>query len=282
MRRAEAGVTLARKLGHPFTFAVRPTVSCPAPFLPARPRSTRELTAEVMTISAKQNFPMLLNQAAIIQGWALAGPGSRRRGPSLKSGRECSSGRPWGRSWSSRISSAYSPRPIRRADRLTEGLDVLTEALSVADRIGEEGFWEAELYRLRGERCSTPALVTFIPRGRVVPESDRRRRRAALKGAGAAVGDKSRSTVQQQGRGRGRGPGRSPDHPRLVHRGLRHAGSERGTYVAGHVDEWGCVEADDLHNDPGARHRPAGVGSPRAAAGRAGRSAVLHSPPRTP
>src|SRR2546426_4395265 len=37
-----------------------------------------------------------------------------------------------------------------------------------------------------------------------------------------------------------------------------------------------------LHNDPGARHRPAGVGSPRAAADRAGRSAVRHSHPRTP
>src|SRR6266542_4406028 len=37
-----------------------------------------------------------------------------------------------------------------------------------------------------------------------------------------------------------------------------------------------------LRHDPGARHRPAGVGSPRAPAGRAGRSAVLHSPPRTP
>ena len=31
--------------------------------------------AEVMTISAKQNFPMLLNQATMIQGWALAEQG---------------------------------------------------------------------------------------------------------------------------------------------------------------------------------------------------------------
>ena len=35
-------------------------------------------------------------------------------------------------------------------------------------------------------------------------------------------------------------------------------------------------------DDPAARHRPAGVGSPRAAPDRAGRSALLHSHPRTP
>jgi hypothetical protein len=36
-----------------------------------------------------------------------------------------------------------------------------------------------------------------------------------------------------------------------------------------------------LRNDPAARHRPAGVGSSRAAPDRAGRSAVLRSHPRT-
>src|SRR5580700_9331327 len=35
-------------------------------------------------------------------------------------------------------------------------------------------------------------------------------------------------------------------------------------------------------NDPSPRHRPAGVGSPRAAADHCGRSAVLHASPRTP
>src|SRR2546425_9751531 len=40
-----------------------------------------------------------------------------------------------------------------------------------------------------------------------------------------------------------------------------------------------------LHNDPGARHRPAGVGSPRAAADRARRTAAPSSekpPPQNP
>jgi predicted ATPase len=102
-----------------------------------------------MALSAKQNFPMLLNQATIIQGWALAELGHAveaiaqiRHGMSewKAMGQELE--------WShflGLLAEAY-----RRADRPDEGLEILTEALSVAERIGE-GFWEAELYRLRGE-----------------------------------------------------------------------------------------------------------------------------------
>jgi predicted ATPase len=111
--------------------------------------STRELTAEVMAISAKQDFPMLLHQASMIQGWALAAQGHAdeaiaqiRQGmaewKAMGQELECSH-------FFGLLAEAYG-----EAGRYDEGLEIVAEALAVAGRIGE-GFWEAELYRLRGE-----------------------------------------------------------------------------------------------------------------------------------
>ncbi len=164
MRRAEAGVTLARKLGHPFTFAFALLFLAQLHSYRHEADSTRELTAEVMAISAKQNFPMLLNQAAIIQGWALAD-----QGHAVEAITQIRQGMLEWKAMGQELERSHFlgllAEAYRRADRPDEGLEILTEALSVADRIGE-GFWEAELYRLRGELL----LDTGSPSGSVAAE----------------------------------------------------------------------------------------------------------------
>jgi class 3 adenylate cyclase/predicted ATPase len=201
LRTAEDGVSLARKLGHPFTFAFALLFAGQLYSYRREAEPTRELTAEVMTISAKQDFPMLLHQASMIQGWALADQGHAveaiaqiRQGmaewKAMGQELECSH-------FLGLLAEAYG-----RAGRYDDGLEVLTEALAVAGRIGE-GFWEAELYRLRGDlllgqhgpRSRHRLSLGFRRRRRVVSQGDRSRGRARREGAGAAGGDKPRSIV---------------------------------------------------------------------------------------
>ena len=149
LRKAEDGVSLARELGHPFTLAFALLFAGQLYSYRREANHTRELTAEAITISAEQDFPMLLHQASMIQGWALADHGHAveaiaqiRQGlagwKAMGQELECSH-------FLGLLAEAHG-----KAGRYEPALDALAEALAVAARIGE-GFWEAELYRLRGD-----------------------------------------------------------------------------------------------------------------------------------
>ena len=148
-RRAEDGVSLARKLGHPFTFAFALLFAGQLHSYRRETDPTLALTAEVMTISAKQDFPMLLHQASMIRGWALA-----EQGDAVEAIAQIRQGMAEWKAMGQELERSHFlgllAEACRKAGRHDEGLEVLTEALSVADGIGE-GFWEAELYRVRGE-----------------------------------------------------------------------------------------------------------------------------------
>jgi predicted ATPase len=148
-RRVEDGVSLARQLGHPFTFALALLFAGQLHSYRREAELTLALTAEVMTISAKQDFPMLLHQASIIRGWALAD-----QGHAVEAIAQIRQGMTEWKAMGQELECSHFlgllAEACRQAGRHDEGLEVLIEALSVADRIGE-GFWEAELYRVRGE-----------------------------------------------------------------------------------------------------------------------------------
>jgi predicted ATPase len=107
------------------------------------------LTAEVMTIAAKQDFPMLLHQASMIRGWALAD-----RGHALEAIGQIRKGLVEWKAMGQELECSHFlgllAEACRKAGRQAEGLDVVAEAIAVAERIGE-GFWQAELYRVRGD-----------------------------------------------------------------------------------------------------------------------------------
>ena len=149
VRAVDDGVSLARKQGHPFTFALALMFAGQLRSYRREADRTHELMAEVMTISAKQNFPMLLNQATIIQGWALA-----EQGHAAEAIAQIRQGLAGWKAMGQELELSHFlgllAEAYRRAGRPDEGLDVVAEALSVADRIGE-GLWTAELHRLEGE-----------------------------------------------------------------------------------------------------------------------------------
>jgi predicted ATPase len=102
-----------------------------------------------MTLAIDQGFPYWLAFATILRGWALAEQGQREEG--IAQIRQCLTAyqatraelvRPY---WLALLAEA-----CWKAGQAEEGLRALTEALAVAHKTGE-GFYEAELYRLKGE-----------------------------------------------------------------------------------------------------------------------------------
>jgi class 3 adenylate cyclase/predicted ATPase len=149
LRSAQDAVSLARTLGHPFTFAFALLFAGQLHSYRREAEPTRELVEEAITISKERDFPMLLHQGSMIRGWALADQGQAAEAIALihqgmgawkAMGQELENSHFLGL-----IAEAYG-----RDGRPDQGLEVITQALSFADTIGE-GFWEAELHRLRGE-----------------------------------------------------------------------------------------------------------------------------------
>ena len=95
--------------------------------------------------------------ATILQGWALAGHGQGEEGSTkIRQGWAVfrAAGAEWGGScWPALLAEAYG-----KAEQLEEGLVALAEALATADKTGEH-FWEAELYRLKGEMTLAQSSV---------------------------------------------------------------------------------------------------------------------------
>lgn len=149
LRRAEEGSALAKKLGHPFTLALAVLFLGQLHSYRRAAEPTHTLTAEVMTVSARENFPMLLYQAAMIQGWALAD-----QGHAVEAITQTRQGLLDWKAMGQELEYSHFlgllAEGYRNAGQPDEALEVLSEAVSVAETIGE-GFWQAELYRLQGE-----------------------------------------------------------------------------------------------------------------------------------
>ena len=103
-----------------------------------------------MTLSTEQGFPFWLAYGNYPAGLGTGRAGTGRRGDYADTpGAGCLSG--YGsRDMAGRISLPYWPRRMGKRDRPKKGLRVLAEALAFVDKTGER-FYEAELYRLKGE-----------------------------------------------------------------------------------------------------------------------------------
>ena len=147
--RVEQAVSMARKLGHPFTFALALLFAAQLHSYRREPEPTHELAAEVMRISTKESFPMLLAQATIIQGWALAEQGRATEAiGQIRQGMADWKAIGHELEWSHFL--GVLAEAYYRADQVGEALQVLTEALAFAEKTGER-FWQPELYRLHGQ-----------------------------------------------------------------------------------------------------------------------------------
>src|SRR5262249_16943762 len=102
-----------------------------------------------ITISTQQGFPLWLAYGTIVRGWALAEQGHTAEGiAQIRQGIAA---------WRATKAELWRPYHLallaevhEKVGQGDEGLSVLTEALTTMDRIGDH-FYEAELYRLKGE-----------------------------------------------------------------------------------------------------------------------------------
>jgi predicted ATPase len=149
LQRSHEALTLAGELAHPFSLAH--ALDCAAWLLQLRreEQAVKERAEAAILLATEHRFAMEAAWGTTLRGWALAAQGQReegiaqiRQGLTAWQATEAELFLPW---WLAFLAQAYG-----QVGQTEEGLTILTEALAEADKNGER-FYEAELYRLRGE-----------------------------------------------------------------------------------------------------------------------------------
>lgn len=141
-------IGMARKLEHPFTRVF--TLNFLA-WIYAGARNaekTLELTSEAIAISTQYSFELGLAWATASQGWALAENGQEEGLAKLIDG--LSATRATGASTNNTFTLALLAEIYLRRNRIDEGLAAIEEAQKLVVTEGAL-FWQAELFRLKGE-----------------------------------------------------------------------------------------------------------------------------------
>ena len=149
LQQSQAARTLAHERAHPFSLAVAQVFAALVHQLRRENALTYEWADAVVTLTRAQGFPVWLGQGMVLQGWALAERGQLEEGISqIRQG--LTTRHAVGASLSQSYNLALLAEAHGKAGQIDEGLIVLTEALNIVDKVGER-FYQAELYRLRGE-----------------------------------------------------------------------------------------------------------------------------------
>jgi predicted ATPase len=149
LRSVQASRSLAEELANPFNVAQALYYGAFTHQCRREPRRVEELARALMEVCREQGFALLLAGGMILHGWSLVAQGQTdKRISQMRQGLA---------DW--QATGALSHRPYHLAllaealgkeGRIQEGLTAVAEALATATATGER-FWEAELYRLRGE-----------------------------------------------------------------------------------------------------------------------------------
>jgi predicted ATPase len=149
LKRIREALTLARTLSHPFSLAYASICAAWLHQFRREVQETQEQAEAGIALSTDQGFPLWLARGAMLRGWALIEQGQVEEGiTQIQRGMAAY-----------RATGADMWRPYclvllagahGKVGRAEEGLNLLVEALAVVDNSGER-FYEAELYRLKGE-----------------------------------------------------------------------------------------------------------------------------------
>ena len=142
-------LALAQRLSHPFSIVWALSFVARLHYLRREGQAAQEWAEAVITRSGKEEFPYWQAVGTILRGWALAEQGNSAEGIPLIQG-----GLAAHRATGSKLDRPYYLAMLADAygkrSQMEEGLQAVTEALTEIDR-SEERFYEAELYRLKGE-----------------------------------------------------------------------------------------------------------------------------------
>ncbi|MGH8643903.1 MAG: adenylate/guanylate cyclase domain-containing protein [Gammaproteobacteria bacterium] len=141
-------IGMARELDHPFTLAFTLAFLSWAYSTFRNANRTLELTDEAIAVSTRYSFELGLAWATASQGWALAENGQAEGVDRLISG--LSATRATGASVNNTATLALLAELYLRKKHFSEGLAAIEDAQKIALTQGEL-FWQAELFRLKGE-----------------------------------------------------------------------------------------------------------------------------------
>ncbi len=162
LKRGHEAVTLAQELSHPYSLAIALNIVAFLHQFRREGHAAQEHAEASVTLSNEGGFGFILGMGIILLGWALAEQGQGEEGiAQMRQGLASwqSTGAELYRSyWLALLAEAYG-----KTGQVEEGLAVLAEALDIVHKNGER-YYEAELYRLKGELILMQAVgVGLIP-----------------------------------------------------------------------------------------------------------------------
>jgi len=169
LQKSEAARTLAQELSHPFSVAAARVFAAMSYQLRRERALTQEWAEAGITLAREHGFPAWLGPGSVLQGWALAEQGQSEEGiTQIRQGLAT-----YQAAGAGILQSYYLvllAEAYGKAGRAEEGLAALAEALTVVDNTGER-FYEAELYRLRGELTLAQSRVQRLASSVQNPQS---------------------------------------------------------------------------------------------------------------
>jgi predicted ATPase len=149
LQRGHKALTLARELSHAHSLAFPLFYTAMLHQFRREGSAVQEWVEATITLSTEQGFPFWLAMATILQGWVLAEQGEEEAGiAQMRQG--LSSYQAMGSELFRPYFLALLAMVYGKVGQAEHGLTALAEALAIVERTGER-WWEAELYRVRGE-----------------------------------------------------------------------------------------------------------------------------------
>ncbi len=146
LKRSHEALTLARELAHPFSLAIVLGWTAIIHDLRREGRAAQAQAEAAIAACIEQEYALYIGIGTLTRGWALAEQGQLEEGiAQMRHGLAA-----WGAETGQTFWPALLAAACGRAKQTEEGLSILAEALAVTDKTGER-FYEAELYRLKGE-----------------------------------------------------------------------------------------------------------------------------------
>jgi hypothetical protein len=146
-------LTLAQQLSQPFNLAWALSFVARLHYLCREEQAVQERAEAEIELCGEQGFPYWLAVGTILRGWALAEQEKEPEGI-LQMGQGLAAHRATGSNLDRPYYLAMLAEAYGKTGQVVEGLIVLAEALAAVDNMGER-FYEAELYRLKGELLLT-------------------------------------------------------------------------------------------------------------------------------
>jgi predicted ATPase/DNA-binding winged helix-turn-helix (wHTH) protein len=167
LQKSREACALAQELSHSFSLAAAMHWAGRLHQFRQEAQAAREWVEASMTVSTAQGFSSWLATGTILRGWALFKQGQEEEGRSqmrqILSASQTQTSGLWRPYWLALQAEAHG-----KGRHVAEGLRELDEALGLVAATGE-CFWEAELYRLKGELLqqadATPQKVAWSSEG---------------------------------------------------------------------------------------------------------------------